>query len=274
MSFGLVPITKHRQVVNDLLDRARFHHASVSATAEYDVTDLRKRLREVRRAGTAGARAPGTAAPVSLASWLVKATASLIREQPELNQHLFVSWWGGRRVVRFDDIHCTLIVARRHEGHDLLFPVVVRHADRLSVDEIEAVIHHHKTAPLSELEPMKALERVKRTPWIGLKLFSLRARSDPAFYLRTFGTYGLSSLIRQRGHGIAGATLANTGVAFLPGTLRELPRVVDGQIVAREVLSVGFVFDHYLFDGIAMVRAVEGLAQYLERPTHWTWEKA
>lgn len=264
MSTELVPITKHRQVVNDLLDRARVHHASVSATAEYDVTDLRDRLRQARRAGAA----------VSLASWLVKATASLIREQPELNQHLFVRWWGARRVVRFDDIHCTLIVARRHEGHDLLFPVVVRHADRLSVAEIEGVIHHHKTAPLAELEPMKALERVKRTPWIGLKLFSLRARSDPDFYLRTFGTYGLSSLIRQNGHGVAGATLANTGVAFLPGTLRQLPRVVDGQVVARDVLTVGFVFDHYLFDGIAMVRAVEGFAAYLERPTHWAFGEA
>ncbi|MSQ04279.1 MAG: hypothetical protein EXR71_20765 [Myxococcales bacterium] len=259
MSFELVPTTKHRQVVNDLLDRARIHHASVNATAEYDVTDLRVRLRAARRGGAAA----------SLTSYLVKATASLLREQPDLNQHLFVSWWGRRRVVRFEDIHCTLIVARRHEGQDLLFPLVVRHADRLSIGEIEAIVHHHKTAPLAELEQMQALERVKRTPRIGLKLFSLRARSDPAFYLRTFGTYGLSSLVRQRGHGIAGATVANTGVAFLPGSLRALPRVVDGQIVARDVLSVGFVFDHYLLDGVAMVRAVEGLARYLERPAPW-----
>lgn len=259
MSFALVPLSKHRQVVNNLLDRARIHHASVNMTAEYDVTDLRLRLRAQRRAGGV----------TSLISHLVKATATLIREQPELNQHLFVNWWGRRRIVRFDHIHCTLVVARRHEGQDLLLPLVIRQADQCSVAEIETIVQHHKTAPLAELAPMKALERVKRTPRLGLTLFSYRARSDPAFYLQTFGTYGLSSLIRQRGHGIAGATVANTGVAFLPGSLRELPRWVDGQVVPREILTFGFVFDHYLLDGVAMVRAVEGLAKLLESPPPW-----
>lgn len=259
MSFALVPLTKHRQVVNDLLDRARIHHASVNMTAEYDVTDLRLRLRAARRAGVR----------TSLTSHLVKATATLIREQPELNQHLFVNWWGRRSIVRFDEIHCTLVVARRHEGEDLLFPLVVRHADQLSVGEIEAIVQHHKTAPLGELAPMKALERVKRTPWIGLKLFSYRSRSDPAFYLQTFGTYGLSSLVRQRGHGISGGTVANTGVAFLPGSLREMPRFVDGTVVPREILTFGFVFDHFLLDGVAMVRALESFAKYLEKPAPW-----
>lgn len=256
MSFELVPVTKNRWVVNDLLDRARTHHCSVSGTAEYDVTELRAALRQARRDGLA----------VSLTSYLVKATASLIAAQPELNQHLFVGLFGRRRIVRFEGIHCTLVVARRHEGEQLLFPVLVRDADRLSLAEIEALIRHHKSAPLHELEPMKALERVKRMPWLGLRLFSYKARSDPAFYLKYFGTYGLSSLVRMNGHGTAGATLANTAVAFLPGSLRTLPRIVDGEVVPREVLGVGFVFDHLLFDGVAMLRAVEGLARYLEDP--------
>lgn len=259
MSFALVPLSKHRQVVNDLLDRARIHHASVNMTAEYDVTDLRLRLRAQRRSGVA----------TSLISHLAKSTAALIREQPELNQHLFVSWWGRRSIVRFNEIHCTLVLARRHEGQELLLPLVIRQADQLSVSEIETIVQHHKTAPLAELAPMKALERVKRTPWLVLKLFSYRARSDPAFYLQTFGTYGLSSLIRQRGHGISGATVANTGVAFLPGSLREMPRYVDGHVVPREILTFGFVFDHFLLDGVAMVRAVEGFAKYLEKPAPW-----
>jgi len=256
MSFVPVPVTKNRWVVNDLLDRARTHHCSVSGTAEYDVTDLRAALREARRAGRA----------VSLTSFLVKATASLIAAQPELNQHVFVGLFGRRKMVRFDHIHCTLVVARRHEGEPILFPVLVRRADRQSLEDIEALIRHHKAAPLQSLAPMQALERVKRMPWIGLRWFSWKARSDPDFYLRYFGTYGLSSLVRVGGHGTAGATLANTAVAFLPGSLRTLPRYVDGQVQPREILGVGFVFDHLLFDGVAMLRAVEGLGRLLERP--------
>lgn len=261
MSFQVVPVSKHRQVVNDLLDRALVQHASVSATAEYDVTALRQQLRNARRGGAA----------VSLSSYLVKATATLIREQPNLNQHMFMTWWGSQRIVRFDDIHCTLVLSRRHEGEDLLLPLVVRHADQLSISEIEAIVHHHKVAPLTALAPMQALERIKRTPRIGLKIFSWRARTNPNFYLQTFGTYGLSSMVRQGGHTVAGASVANTGVAFIPGSLRKMPRLVGGQVVARDVLAVGFVFDHYLFDGIAMVRAIEGFAKFLERPPPAGW---
>lgn len=254
------PRSASRDIVNDLMTRSKRFHCSVSGVAEYDVTDLRARLREERRGGR----------DISLTAVLAKATAKLIEEQPHLNRHQFTSWFGGRRIVEFQQIHCTLVVARRARGEgtteDILLPLLISDVDKKSLADIEQEIRAARSTPLEELEQFRQLQRANRLPRLALSWFSFKARSDPDFYLRTFGTYGLSSLVRVGGHGIGGATLANTGVAFLPGTIRKLPRYVKNDVVAREILTFGLVFDHYLFDGIQMLRATERLGDLLEDP--------
>lgn len=250
-------------MVNAMLRRARRFHCSVSGSAEFDVTDLRERLRSARRAGR----------EIGLAAFLVKATARLIEEQPHLNRHQFTGLLGRRRIVEFAPIHCTLVVSRRAHREDrrdgpeeILLPALLKDVNERSLEEIEAEIRRYKSAPLAELSEVRDLQRLERLPGLALDLLSFKARSDPDFYLRYFGTYGLSSLVRVGGHGTSVATLANTGVAFLPGAIRKMPRFVDGAVVAREILGFALVFDHYLFDGIQMLRATERLGELLERP--------
>lgn len=252
------PRSASRDIVNDLMTRSKRFHCSVSGVAEYDVTDLRMRLRQERRGGR----------DLSLTAVLAKATATLLEEQPHLNRHQFTSFFGRRRIVEFQHIHCTLVVARRarSEGstEEILLPLLIKDVDKKTVDDIESEIRAARSTPLEQLAQYRQLQRAQRLPRLALSWFSFKARSDPDFYLRTFGTYGLSSLVRVGGHGIGGATLANTGVAFLPGTIRKLPRFVRNEVVAREILTFGLVFDHYLFDGIQMLRATERLGDLLE----------
>jgi pyruvate/2-oxoglutarate dehydrogenase complex dihydrolipoamide acyltransferase (E2) component len=265
VSFREIPSRGSREIVNDLLVRAKRFHVSVNGTAEMDVTALRDRLRQTRRAGR----------EVSLSAYLVKATALLLQEQPHLNRHLFTTFWGGRRVVQFDRIVCTLVVARRgpasdeNEGlrEEILLPFLIADPEQLSLDEIERRIRAQRTTPLDELPEAKLVARIDKMPSIVRRFVSFKARSDPRFYLKTFGTYGLSSLVRVGGHGVGGATLANTGVAFLPGSIIKAPRVIGGEILIREVLTFGVVFDHLLFDGIQMLRATERLSELLEDPS-------
>jgi pyruvate/2-oxoglutarate dehydrogenase complex dihydrolipoamide acyltransferase (E2) component len=265
VSFREIPSRGSREIVNDLLVRAKRFHVSVNGTLEMDVTALRDRLRQTRRAGR----------EVSLSAYLVKATAMLLQEQPHLNRHLFTTLWGGRRVVQFDRIVCTLVVARRgpvsaeNEGvrEEILLPFLLADPEQLSLDEIERRIRAQRTTPLHELPEAKLVARIDKMPSIVRRFVSFKARSDPRFYLKTFGTYGLSSLVRVGGHGVGGATLANTGVAFLPGSIKKAPRVIGGEIQIREVLTFGVVFDHLLFDGIQMLRATERLSELLEDPS-------
>jgi pyruvate/2-oxoglutarate dehydrogenase complex dihydrolipoamide acyltransferase (E2) component len=250
-------VTANRHLIHDLLARARKFHAPVTGSLELDVTDTRLRIQEDRRAGRR----------IGLVSYLVRATALLVQQRPLLQRHLFTTWYGRTREVVFDHITCTLIVSRKGpDGEPILLPLLLENVDRRSIEEIDAIIAEHRDRPIEELEQFKALERVKKAPRLALSWFSYKARSDPEFYLKYFGTYGLSSLI-DPGGGINGlSTYANTAVAFLPSTLKMRPWVVRGKIVPREILNMSVVVDHNLIDGAEALKISHLLRDLVEKP--------
>ncbi|MCK6551912.1 2-oxo acid dehydrogenase subunit E2 [Myxococcota bacterium] len=265
MSWRELPFTPNRQVIHDMLARARRFHAPVTGSFELDVTDTRRAIRAVRKRGL----------KIGLVTYLVRATAMLVRESPSLQRHLFTTWYGRPREVAFDHISCTLIVARKGPtGETLLLPLVIPDVDRLGLAELDALVAHHRDAPLESLEQFQALERVKRAPRLALRWFSYKARSDPEFYLKYFGTYGLSSLIDPGGPMTAMSTYANTAVAFLPSTLKERPWLHEGRIVPREILNMSIVVDHNLIDGAECLRLGHRLRTLLEEPDEVLGEHA
>lgn len=257
MTYREIPFTKNRQLVSDMLTRARRFHAPVMGSLELDVTETRARLRAEKREG----------ARVGFLSYLVRVTAMLVKERPVLQRHLFTTWYGRKREVEFDSISCTLIVARRdRNGEHVLFPLVIRDVDRLTIAEIDAIIAEHRDRPIEELPQFQALERAKRAPRLALTWFSYKARSDPDFYQRYFGTYGLSSLIDVGGAVNALTAYANTAIAFLPSSLKMRPWVYRNEIAPREILNMSLVLDHNLVDGGESLRIVHRLRDLIEKP--------
>lgn len=253
----IVPFTKNREFIYDLLTRAKRFHCSVNGGFEFDVTDL---LAAISRARGAGKK-------VSLVACLVRATSLLLEKFPRLNHHLFTSLFGRKTEVAFDEVTCTLVLMRKAEERErLLFPVLLRDSNRLSVEDVQAIIQHHKQAPLDTLPQVAAIRRLERLPRLALKWFSYKARSDWRFYLKHFGTYGLSSLITRGWGGTSAATLANTASAFLPGTLAERPVVRDGKVEVRQILGMLVVIDHYIVDGNEVLIAMKYLKRLLEQP--------
>lgn len=257
MSYKEIPFTKNRIVVADLMVRARKFHMPVTVMCEYDVTELLARLERERERGK----------PVGLAAFAAAATSKLLEQQPRLNHHLFTDAFGRKREIAFDEISCTLVVQRTSRtGEEILLPLVLRGTNRMSAWEIHERVRHHKRGDVETLRQFRDMQRVKRLPSLALKYFSYKARSDPEFYLKYFGTYGLSSLVSYGGSAFAMSTIANTTAAFFPGTIKERPMVVGGAIVPRSVMNFGFVFDHFIVDGLDMVRAGEGLRELMENP--------
>jgi pyruvate/2-oxoglutarate dehydrogenase complex dihydrolipoamide acyltransferase (E2) component len=259
MSYREIPFTKNREVVSDLMWRARRFHMPVSSTCEFDVTELQARLAREKERGRS----------LGMAAFMTAATSKLLEQQPRLNHHLFTNVLGQRREVSFDEISCTLVVQRTAKsGEDILLPLVLRNTNKLSVDDIQAQIREHKRGELESLAQFQNLDRVKKMPKLALKLFSFKARSDPDFYLKYFGTYGLSSLMAHDASAFAMSTVANTAAAFFPATIKERPVVIGGKVVARTIMNFGFVFDHYILDGLDMMRAAEGMRALVEEPHH------
>ncbi len=253
-----IPYTANRYLIYDLLQRARRFHCPVTGNMEVDVTDTIARIDAEHAAGR----------DAGIIAYLARATALTIRRHPKLQRHIFTTWYGRPREVQFDRIHCTLIVARENSsGEEILLPLNLQDTDKMSIEDIHRAIREHKQKPVQSLEQLKAIEKVKQTPRIGLSWFSYKARSDPDFYLKYFGTYGLSSLLQREGPVNAISAVANTAVAFLPTSLRERPWVVKGQIVPRTILNIAVVVDHYLIDGGESLKIAHTLKGLLEDST-------
>jgi len=252
----ITPFSKNRELIGDQLTRARDHHLVVSTEHELDVTDVLPLLEAAKRDGF----------PVTLVSYLLWCTGQLLAAQPRLNRHCFHGWFR-RYEVDFEEVSCTTVVGRRgDDGEDILLPLLLRHIDRMTLRQVGEAIREAKTAPLASLPQLAAIERIKKAPLLLLRWFSYKARSDPHFYIQHFGTYGVSSNLAKNHGPVGGHTFGNTGCAFLPGTLREVPRVVRGAVVPRWVLHLLFLADHYVLDGADMARGTEGLRLLMEDP--------
>lgn len=252
----ITPFSKNRELIGDQLTRARDHHLVVSTEHELDVTDVLPLLERAKQDGF----------PITLVSYFIWCTGQLLAREPRLNRHCFHGLFR-RYEVDFEEVSCTTVVARTGEGgEDILLPLLLRDVDRMSLREVGEALREAKTAPLASLPQLAAIERVKKAPLLLLRWFSYKARTDPRFYIRHFGTYGVSSNLAKHHGPVGGHTFGNTGCAFLPGTLREVPRVVRGAIVPRWVLHTLFLADHYVLDGADMARGTEGLRLLVEDP--------
>ena len=93
------PLSKNRQVIFDLLNRAKNDHASVTGVYHWDVTDTLARIERERERGR----------DVGFAAYTLKATSLIIQKYPKLNRRLFHRWYGLRE-VSWDEISCNLII--------------------------------------------------------------------------------------------------------------------------------------------------------------------
>ena len=250
----VTPLSNNRFFLYEHLNRARRFHCSVSGVYRYDVTDLVAELERQRAAGR----------KVSLVTLLVRATGILLARHPRLNRHLFHGLF--RKVeVEFDTISCTLIVHRKlAEGEDILFPVILERPHERTPDDLYAEVRRMKTMPLDEVPQIAAFERVKKMPRLALRWFSYKSRSDPSFYLKYFGTYGLSSMLTDGWGAHAGHGVASVGCGFQPGSMRDEAVAVDGEVQIRKILHLGILVDHFLLDGMDVARAMHDLRAMLE----------
>ena len=146
MSAKVVPFTKNREVIYDLLTRAKRFHCSITTTWEFEVSALEAARREVSVDGR----------PLGLTACLIKATSLVLARYPRLNHHLFHGLFR-KYEVAFDTIRCNLVVVRKGpEGERILLPLIFERSDALSVVEIQEQINHHRFTKLEDLPQFQA----------------------------------------------------------------------------------------------------------------------
>jgi len=260
-----VPYTKNREAIYGLLTRAKRFHSPMTASLDMDVAPVCDAIAAARAAGR----------DVGFLAALVKATSIVMRKHPRLNHHLFHRSFGRKLEVDFGEVSCNLVMLREQaDGEKILLPLILRRSDELELDAIHQEIRRHREAPLEQLPSFQAIQRVKKLPRVALSLFSYKCRSDPGFYLKYFGTYGLSPLILEDAEGqprdsvlgMGGHSVFNTACAFFPFAVGERAVAEGGELRARRTMSVTVGVDHYLVDGHAMFTAAHTLRLLLAHP--------
>jgi len=227
-SDGSIPLKGLRKSIADHMVQAWRNAPQVTSMDLFDVTELVA----ARDALLATAQSEG--ARLTYLPFFVKAAVEALKTVPEANAIV-------------DDAQAAILVkSQYHIGVATAVPgglvvPVVKHADRLSLLEIAA-----------EIERLVSAARQRR--------------SVPADL--TGGTFTITSF-----GGLPGSPLFATPIVNYPevailglGRIDLQPRVVDGQVVARQCIGVSFTFDHRVLDGESAGRFMAALKRFVEQP--------
>lgn len=234
------------------------HH--VAALLEFDVTDNRKHLKELRKKGE----------NISFNGWLISVIGQTLAHHPEAAAYLFSK----KKLILFDDINVAFLVEKSLAGSKVPIPLVIEKADKKSASEISLEIEKAKNTHFSEngvvINQKPSLsERI----YYHLPGFLRRAvwrfmLSNPKFAFRKMGNVSVTS-VGMIGK-INGWFIHKSvhPLSFGVGSIIRKPLVVDSDIKIREVLNMTILIDHDVIDGAQMVRLLNDLTRRLEEVDH------
>lgn len=242
-------------IVDSFAMGLRKHH--VIALLEFDVTETRKKLQELRRNGTR----------VSFNAWLIKVISNVIQQHPEAAGFLKSK----RKLILFEDVNISIVVEKMVGGERVPIPLLIEKTNEKSAGEISAEIEKAKSRSFSEYEIVlhkKAtyLEKlyyhlpgwIRRTVWkILLSIPGLAYKMMGNVVITPVGMMGKLNgwFIHRSVHPIS----------FGVGSILKKPVVLNDEIKIREILNMTILVDHDLIDGAPMVRFLNDLTKQIEK---------
>lgn len=109
------------------------HH--ISAILEFDVTDSRKRLKDLRKCGY----------NVSFNSWIIKAISSVLQKYPEASSFLY----NKKKLIIFNDINVSILSEKKIGQSRVPIPLVIEKTNVKSAQDITLEIENAKKQELS-----------------------------------------------------------------------------------------------------------------------------
>jgi len=231
------------------------HH--IDAMLEFDVTESRAKLREMRRKGTS----------VSFNAWLIKVIGLVLKNHPEAAAYLYSK----KRLIIFNDINVSMIVEKKTGDSRVPVPVVIEKVNEKSAHEITQEIEKAKNQVLrpDDIVLQKQTDSYQRLyyslPGFVRRLFWTLLLKNPKAAYKTMGNVAVTS-IGMIGR-INGWFIHKSvhPVSFGIGSVLKKPVVVDNEIKIRDILNMTILVDHDVIDGAPMVRLLEDLTDYLEK---------
>jgi pyruvate/2-oxoglutarate dehydrogenase complex dihydrolipoamide acyltransferase (E2) component len=230
------------------------HH--VSALLEFDVTESRSRLRELRKSGI----------PVSFNAWIIKVIGSILQNHPDASAYIY----NKKKLILFNDINISILVEKKIEGEKVPIPVVIEKTNQKTALEIAIEIEKAKNQELTRGDIVinrgsKLSERVyyKMPGFIRRSIWKFMLKNPKIVYpkmgnavITSVGMLGKINgwFIQKSVHPIS----------FGVGSVLKKAVVIENKIEIREVLNMTILVDHDVIDGAPMVRFLNDLTYSLE----------
>ncbi len=230
------------------------HH--VSALLEFDVTESRKNLQQLRRSGT----------NISFNGWLIKVISNVLQQHKEASAYLYSK----KKLIIFDDINISIIVEKKVGNTKVPIPLVIEKANEKSALEITDEIEKAKNLEISNVD----IVLNKRSSYyenlyyylpgfIRRSIWRIMLRS-PKFIFNKMGNVIITS-VGMMGK-INGWFIHRSihPISFGVGSVIKKPTVINNDIKIREILNMTILVDHDVIDGAPMVRFLNELTYALE----------
>jgi pyruvate/2-oxoglutarate dehydrogenase complex dihydrolipoamide acyltransferase (E2) component len=230
------------------------HH--ISALLEFDVTESRKKLRDLRRSGI----------NVSFNAWIIKVISSVLQKNPEASAFLY----NKKKLIIFDDINISILVEKKIGGSRVPIPMVVEKTNEKSALRITSEIENAKKQELNEGDIV-----IEKKATFSEKLYY----HLPGFIRRYFWKIMLrnpKTAFKKMGNVVV-TSVGMIGkingwfihrsvhpISFGIGSILEKPVVIANEIKIREILNMTILVDHDVIDGAPMVRFLNDLTNYIE----------
>ena len=134
-SYRYQKIPKSRIATFDIFSVGLLKH-HIIAMLEFDVTESRKKLRDLRKSGT----------NISFNGWLAKVISSVLQKYPEAAAYLYDK----KRLIIFNDINISIIVEKKINDIKVPVPVVIEKTNLKSGSEITKEIEYAKSQKVSD----------------------------------------------------------------------------------------------------------------------------
>jgi pyruvate/2-oxoglutarate dehydrogenase complex dihydrolipoamide acyltransferase (E2) component len=223
---------------------------------EFDVTESRSALRELRKSGT----------NISFNAWLLKVIGSVMQKHPEAAAYFY----NKKKLIIFNDINVSMIVEKKIGDSKVPIPLVIEKANSKSALQITQEIESAKNQDLnnSDIVLKKQSTSYQRLyyflPGFLRRLFWILLLKNPKVAYKTMGNAAVTSI------GMIGKVngwfihKSVHPISFGIGSIIKKPVVVDNEIKIREILNMTILVDHDVIDGAPMVRFLDDLTKYLE----------
>jgi len=248
-------IIRSRIATFDIFDVGmRKHH--ISAMLEFDVTESRAKLRELRKKGI----------NVSFNAWLLKIIGSVLEKHPEAAAYFY----NKKKLIIFDDINISMIIEKLIGDVKVPMPLVIEKVNKKTALEITKEIEKAKGLELNPddivLEKQSAAYQrlYYHMPGKLRRLFWKILLKSPKAAYRTMGNVSVTS-IGMIGK-INGWFLHKSvhPVSFGVGSVLKKPVVINNEVKIREILNMTILVDHDVIDGAPMVRLLDDLTNFIE----------